>query len=188
MEMLMGAAAVPPLVMVTVRKTNSFTSTSPKSILLGVTVKPATVRVAVAVFPVPPLVEVTLPVMLVKFPGCGAVTGTLKVQLLLTAIVAPESEIVLPPLVVSVPPHTAVVPLVTLRPAGRTSVNATPDSATVLTAGLAMAKPKLEVAFTAITLGLNALAIAGGATTIMLAEAAGPAPPSLEVTVLVVLF
>lgn len=171
-ERASGAAVVPPLVMVIVRTANWSASTSPKLMLVGLTVTPATVRLAVAVFPVPPLVEVTLPVTLVKLPGWLAVTGTLKRQLPFTAIVAPESEIVLPPLVVSVPPHAVVVPLLTVSPAGKTSVNATPVKATGFTAGLVMVKPRDVVAFTAMELGLKALAIAGGATTVMLADAA----------------
>lgn len=103
-------------------------------------------------------------------------------------MVAPESEMVFPPLVVSVPLQTVLVPLAIVSPAGSTSVKATPVRATELTAGLVMVKPSDVVVFTAIELGLNALAIEGGATTTMLAEAAPPVPPSFDVTALVVLF
>lgn len=187
-EILSGAAVLPPLVMVRIRTANWSASTSPKLMLVGLTVTPATVRPAVAVLPVPPFAEVTFPVTLVKLPGWVAVTGTLNVQLLFTAMVAPERLMVLPPLVVSVPPHTVVVAFATDSPAGKTSVNATPVRATVFTAGLAMVKPSDVVAFTAMELGAKLLAITGGATTIILAEAATPAPPSLEVITLVVLF
>ena len=44
------------------------------------------------------------------------------------------------------------------------------------------------VAFRAMLLGLNTLAIDGGASTLMLAEAVPPVPPSVEVTLPVVLF
>src|SRR5262249_18768967 len=44
------------------------------------------------------------------------------------------------------------------------------------------------VAFNEIVAGLNALAIDGGATTVTLADAAVPVPPSFDVTELVVLF
>jgi len=156
--------------------------------LVGLTVTPFTVSVAEAVLPVPPLAEVTLPVVLVKLPGWVPVTVTLKAQVPPAATVAPESEIVLPPLVVKVPPQTVLVPLATVRLVGSTSVNATPVSPTGLTTGLVMVKFSDVVVFTAMELGLNALAIEGGATTTMLAEAAPPVPPSFEVTVLVVLF
>src|SRR5258706_3027424 len=52
----------------------------------------ATDRFAVAVLPVPPLVELTLPVVLTKFPEAVPVTFTVNVQLLLTAIVPPASD------------------------------------------------------------------------------------------------
>jgi hypothetical protein len=44
------------------------------------------------------------------------------------------------------------------------------------------------VAFSAMLLGLNTLAIEGGATTLIEAEAVPPVPPSVEVTLPVVLF
>lgn len=69
MEMLSGAGVFPPLVTVTFPLAKCSASTSPKLMLVGVTVTPLTVRVAEAVLPVPPLVEVTLPVVLVKLPG-----------------------------------------------------------------------------------------------------------------------
>ena len=46
----------------------------------------------------------------------------------------------------------------------------------------------VETPLNEIVVGLNALAIAGGATTAMLANAVPPVPPSVEVTALVVLF
>ena len=44
------------------------------------------------------------------------------------------------------------------------------------------------VPFTTMLAAPNALAIVGGATTVRLAEAVPPVPPSVEVTALVVLF
>ena len=90
--------------------------------------------------------------------------------------------------VVNVPPHTVLVPLATVKPEGNVSVNATPFRATVLAAGLVIVKVSEVVAFSAIVEGLNALAIDGGAITVMLAVAAVPLPPSFELTALVVLF
>jgi len=66
----------------------------------------ATVRVAVLlVAPVPPLAELTAPVVLFLTPPVVPVTVTLNVQLPLAAIVAPVSVIRLLPVTVSVPPH-----------------------------------------------------------------------------------
>lgn len=117
---------------------------------------------AAAVLPVPPLLELTGLVMFMYWPAIVPVTVTLKTQLALAAIVAPEREIVLLPLTVKVPPHTLLVPLGMVSPAGKTSVNATPVSATVLPAGLARVKLKTLVAFTLMAVGLNALEIEGG--------------------------
>ena len=65
----------------------------------------ATVRLAEAVLPVPPLVELTLPVVLVYCPETVPVTVTLNWHWLLTAIVAPVSAIPVGAVVVSVPPQ-----------------------------------------------------------------------------------
>jgi hypothetical protein len=80
----------------------------------------ATVRLADAVLPVPPFVEVTLPVVLVNWPDAAPVTVTLKTHWAV---------------VVKVPPQTVAEALATVRPVGSVSVKATPVSATVLAAG-----------------------------------------------------
>src|SRR5712692_7705055 len=86
-----------------------------------------------AVFPVPPLLEVTLPLTLCLIPGVVAVTVTLNMQLEPAAIKAPLSEIIFGPVVVSVPPQVEVGPDVgTVSPEGSVSVNATPVSPTVV--------------------------------------------------------
>jgi hypothetical protein len=90
--------------------------------------------------------------------------------------------------VVRVPPQTVAEALATVRPVGNVSLKATPVSADVLAAGLVMVKVKDVVAFKEIVAGLNTLAIDGGATTLMLAEAVPPVPPSVEVTLPEVLF
>jgi hypothetical protein len=90
--------------------------------------------------------------------------------------------------VVRVPPQTVAEALATVSPVGSVSVNATPVSGTVLAAGFVIVKVSDVVAFSAIVAGLNTFAIDGGATTLMLAEAVPPVPPSLEVTLPVVLF
>jgi len=103
-------------------------------------------------------------------------------------MVAPDKAIPVGAVVVSVPPHTADVAFATVRPVGSVSVNATPLSATALAAGLVMVKVSDVVAFNAMLLGLKTLAIDGGATTLIEAEAVPPVPPSVEVTLPVVLF
>jgi len=113
------------------------------------------------------------------------------VQEALVAILPPVRLILLDPAVaVAVPPQLFVNPLgvATTSPVGNVSVNATPDSATVLAAGLVMVKVSVLVPFTVIVVGLNAFAIEGGATTVMLAEAVFPVPPSVDVTLPLVLF
>jgi hypothetical protein len=155
---------------------------------LAITSGLPTVRLAVAVLPVPPLVEVTLPVVLVYWPETAPVTVTENWHWLLGAMVAPDKAMLVGLVVVKVPPHTVVDALATVSPVGSVSLNATPVSATALAAGLVMVKVNEVVAFSAIVEGLNILAIEGGATTLMLAEAVPPVPPSVEVTFPVVLF
>jgi hypothetical protein len=151
----------------------------------------ATDKLAVAVLPVPPLVDVTLPVVLTKLPEAVPVTFTVSVQLLLAATVPPVSETLPEPATaVAVPPHVLVKPfgVATTMPTGKVSVNATPVSATALAAGLVMVKVNDVVPFNGIAAAPNALAIDGGATTLMLADAVPPVPPSVDVTFPVVLF
>src|SRR6478736_1788852 len=123
----------------------------------------ATVKLAEAVLPVPPLVEVTLPVVFVYCPEAAPVTVTLNWHWLFAAIVAPVSAIPVGAVVVSVPPQTVAEAFATVRPVGNVSVNATPVKATVLAAGLVMVNVSEVVAFRAMLLGLNTLAIEGGA-------------------------
>lgn len=105
----------------------------------------------------------------------------------MVAIVAPESDMPVGAVVANVPPQTVDVPLVTVRPVGSVSVNATPSSEVVFPVGLVMVKVSEVVAFNAIEAGLNTLAMDGGATTKMLALPVLPVPPSVEVTAEVVL-
>lgn len=103
-------------------------------------------------------------------------------------MVAPVKAIPVGAVVVTVPPQAVAVPLVTVNPVGNVSVTATPVSAAVFAAGLVMVKVSAEVALKAIDAGLNAAAIDGGPSTLVLAEAVPPGPPSVEVTAPVVLF
>jgi len=148
----------------------------------------ATVRFAEAVLPIPPLVEVTLPVVLVNWPEAAPVTVTENWHWLLVAIVAPVRAMPVGAVVVKVPPQTVAEALATVRPVGSVSVKATPVKATAFAAGLVIVKVSEVVAFRAMFEGLNTLAIDGGATTLMLAEAVPPVPPSTDVTLPVVLF
>src|SRR6476659_10911904 len=79
----------------------------------------ATVRLAEAVLPVPPFVEVTLPVVLVYCPEAAPVTVTLNWHWPLVLIVAPESAIPVGAVVVSVPPQTVAVASAMVSPVGR---------------------------------------------------------------------
>ena len=96
-----------------------------------------------------------------------------------------------PATAVTVPPHVSARPfgVATTRPAGSVSVKPTPVSA-VAAFGLVSVNVSVVVPFTTMLAAPNALAIVGGATatTVRLAEAVPPVPPSVEVTALVVLF
>jgi len=145
----------------------------------------ATLRFAEAVLPVPPLVEVTVLVVLVYWPDVIPVTFTITVQLELMATLPPERLMLVPPAVAeAVPAQLLVNPfgVVTTSPVGNVSVKATPASATELAAGLVIVKVKDVVPFRAMAVAPNALAIDGGATTATLAEAVLPVPPLVEVT------
>ena len=113
---------------------------------------------------------------------------TLNWHWLFTAMVAPVNAIPVGAVVVSVPPQTVAEALATVKPVGSVSVNATPVKATVLAAGFVMVNVSDVVALSPIVAGLNTLAMDGGATTLTLAEAVPPVPPSVEVTLPVVLF
>jgi hypothetical protein len=103
-------------------------------------------------------------------------------------MVAPVSAIAVGLAVVSVPPHFAAEEVATVRPVGNVSVNATPVNPTTLAAGFVIVKLSDVVPFSAIVAGLKALASDGGATTLILVDAVPPVPPSVEVTLPVVLF
>jgi len=140
--------------------------------------------------PVPPLVELTLPVVLSLEPEVVGVTFTLTAHELLAAIPPPLRLMeVLPAAAVNVPPHVllALGTVATCRPAGKGSLTATPLKA-VPVFGLVMVKVRVEVPPTAVVVGEKALLMLGGATTVsvtvLLLE---PVPPSVEVTAPVVL-
>jgi hypothetical protein len=82
-----------------------------------------TVRVAVAVLPLPPSLEVTADVVLTFVPAVGPVTLIENVQEAFAASVAPDKLALLPPAVAAIvpPPHDPVSPLgvATTRPERR---------------------------------------------------------------------
>src|SRR5258708_4449753 len=130
--------------------------------------------------PVPPLVELTEPVVLVYWPAAAPVTVTENTHWLFTAIVAPVSVIPVGFVVVSVPPQVLDELLATVSPVGSVSLNATPVSATVFAAGLVIVNCNELVALRAML---------GGATTVRVAVLlVVPVPPSVEVIAPVVLF
>jgi len=148
-----------------------------------------TAKLAVAVLPVPPLVELTEPVVLVYWPAAAPVTVTENTHWLFTAIVAPVSVMPVGFVVVSVPPQVLDELLATVSPVGRVSLNATPVSATVFAAGLVIVNCNELVALRAMLVGLKTLAMVGGATTVRVAVLlVVPVPPSVEVIAPVVLF
>jgi hypothetical protein len=102
-------------------------------------------------------------------------------------MVAPVKEMPVGAVVVNVPPHTVDVLFATVSPVGSVSVNATPVSDEVLGAGFVMVNCNDVVVFSAMLVGLNALAMDGGAITVRFAVAVLPVPPSVEVTAPVVL-
>src|SRR5438067_148383 len=90
--------------------------------------------------------------------------------------------------VVTVPPQTVALALATVRPVGSVSVKATPVNGSTLAAGLVIVNVSDVLEFKGIVVGLNALAIEGGASTLIDALAVPPVPPSFELTGPVMLF
>src|SRR5215467_8735539 len=145
----------------------------------------ATVRFAVAVLPVPPFVDETAPEVLVYCPDTLEVTFTATVQELFTAMLPPVRLMLVPPAVAdAAPPQLLVSPfgVAATNPVGSVSLNATPASATVLAAGFVIVNVSVLVPFNGIELGLKALAIDGGATTVSVSLAVFPVPPLVEDT------
>ena len=143
--------AVLGFVMVMVSRDVAFTAMVVGAKVLVTVGAVSTVRVAEAVVPVPPLVELTGPVVLALAPVVGAVTATEIVQ------VVPAGVLMVPPLRLMVfeaavapvtePPQVLVsagVPATT-RSDGNVSLKATPASATVLPVGFVSVKVNVEV-------------------------------------------
>src|SRR5260370_32772148 len=90
-----------------------------------------TVRLAEAVPPVPPLVELTGPVVLRYWPAAAPVTVTLNTHWLLIAIVAPVRVMPVGAVVVNVPPQTDADAFATVKPVGIVSLQATTVKTTI---------------------------------------------------------
>ena len=117
----------------------------------------------------------------------GAVTEALTVQLLLAAIEPPERLIVpAPAFADGVPAQFEIRALgaATVKPAGKTSVNATPASPAKLF-GFAIEKLTVVEPNGTNLAGVKTLLITGGDTTVRLADAVLPSKLSSETTVLV---
>lgn len=152
-----------------------------------------TESIAVAVFPVPPLVEVTGPVTLVCVPFVVAVTLTENVHELARFSVAADRLMAPDPAFAEIvpPPHDPVSPfgVETSNPAGKLSVNATPARAAALAAGLVMVKLSFVLEFNTMLLGENDLLIVGALVTVRVAVLlVAPVPPRVELIGPVVLF
>jgi len=153
----------------------------------------ATVRVAVLlVAPVPPLVELTAPVVLATVPDCVPVTFITIVQVAPGVAMLPPDRLMLVELAaaVTVPPQVLLTPGVdaTCKPFVSVSLNAIPFSALVLLAGFVMVNVSVVVPFSVIAAAPKAFEIAGGATTLTSAVLlAKPVPPCVELIAPVVL-
>ena len=155
----------------------------------------ATVRLALAVPPEPPESEPIALVVLFLTPEVVPVTLTVSVHVVLVLITPPlkdTEELLATAVNVAPPPQfpLLVAPGVdaTVRPAGNVSVKFTPVNAVTLAAGFVIVNVSVVVPLTATKAAPNALENTGGATTLMLADAVVPVPPSVEVIALVVLF
>jgi hypothetical protein len=133
----------------------------------------ATVKVAVAVFPVPKL-EVTAWVVLTLMPSVE-VMGTTMLQELAPAI-EPLTKVIEPAASVTVPPHVFVAPPETVTPAGKLSTTPTPLTATPF--GLVIVSVSVDVPPGTIFVGLNDLVIDGGETTRILSVSVATVLPS----------
>jgi hypothetical protein len=166
---------------------------APNDLLMVGGLTAATVTLAEAVLPVPPSVEPTAPVVLFLAPDAVPVTVTENVHDAFAASAAP-ARLAEPDPAVAVmapPPQVPVRPLgvATTSPAGKVSVKATPLS-DALGLGLVTVKLRLVLAPTRMLAAPNTSLMVGGtmAATVTLAEAVVPVPPSVELTVPVVLF
>jgi len=149
------------------------------------------VRVALAVRPVPPSVELMLPLTLFLVPAVVPVTSTLTVQFE-PAVRDPELKlsVVLPAAGVKLPPVQFVLALgvaATCTPDGRLSLKAMPVRVVVVF-GLVIVNVNVDTPPVQIVEAVNDLLIVGGATTVIMAVLlVAPVPLSFELMAPVVL-
>jgi hypothetical protein len=148
----------------------------------------ATTNTALAVLPVPPLVEVTAPDTLFLVPAPTPFTLTVTAHVPNGGIEPPESDTLLAA-ALALPPHPFDKPVgvFTTNPAGRLSLNPTPLRV-VATFGFDNVNVNVDVPFTATTEGANPFPIDGAAMTSTDALAVFPVPPVVEDTAPEVLF
>jgi hypothetical protein len=152
-----------------------------------------TVKFADAVVPVPPLLELTVPVVFVTAPIVVSVTLTEMLQFVPGVEVAPPVRFKMVSVAagLKIPPQVSVAfgVAATLMPGGSESEIATPVSVTpvAFVAGLVIVMVRVEVPPDPMLVGLKALITVGGATTVSTALAVLPVPPLVEVTAPVVL-
>src|SRR5438105_1532712 len=153
-------------------------------------VKSPAPSVADPVFPVPPFVEVTFPVVLTLLPDVVVVTFTLTAHEAPAAIAPPlRLMLLLAAVAVNTPPQllVALAGVATTRPAGKLSVTPTPLKAAPRF-GLVIVSVRLAVPPTGTLAAPNDFAIDGGATTSRSAVLlVVPVPPSVELMLPVVL-
>lgn len=148
-----------------------------------------TLRTALAVVPVPSLVEVTAPVVFEALPAVELVTLTDTAQLTLGPEIEPPLNVMELVVFVNDPPQVLVrfgVPA-TVIPVGKVSVTPIPFIAPESADGSVMVKVSVEVPPVAIDVGVKLLTIVGGAATVKVAEAVSPVPPFAALTAPVVL-
>jgi hypothetical protein len=138
----------------------------------------------------PPSLDMTVLLVLTNVPTVVGVTSTWTVQVPLAAIEPPENESVIAPaegenIGEPQPDVPAFGNAATCRLAGNESLKDTPVM--LLELGFVIVKVKVLLPPTEVDTGRKALLILGGPITVMVAEAVLPEPPSVEVTVLVVL-
>jgi hypothetical protein len=150
-----------------------------------------TMTLADAVPPVPPCVEVTLPVVLFCVPAAVPVTFTENVHELLAGNEPAEKLITLVPCVAVIvgAPQVCVNPfgVEMTRPAGNVSVKAIPVCVVVVLLFCSV-KVRLVEPFRGMLAAPNALMSTGGPTTVTLAFDVLPVPPSIEVTCTLLFF
>ena len=146
-----------------------------------------TPNLAEAVPPVPPSVDVTVPLVLTFVPAVESVTFIVMMHEPLARI-EPPARVIEFAVLLTVPPHCGVAGIAArVIPVGKLSVKPTPVKP-ALVFGLVSVNVSVEVPPGAIGFGEKDLMIVGGATTVTLAEAVFPVPPFAEATLPVVLF